>query len=393
MRSDAGSVLVTDAGLRTALFVIRCLGRHGVRITAVERAMPNGENLGGLSRYVHRRVTVPDNMTDPAAFADALLDLAPGHDVLLPMGMHAIEPVARRLGEFQQRIAVALAPWDTIARADSTPQLLDIARSIGVPVPAQWRIADYATLDALAKAVRYPAFVKIGLEAGLAPEARYAIARAPGDLIAAIVRLRRYNPDLIIQELIEGDGVGFEALYDFDHRLVAAFAHRRLRQFPLTGGPSTYCESVHDLRAAEYGTRLLDHLQWTGLAMVEFKIDNRTGTPVLMEINPRPWGSMQLAVRAGVEFPWLWYELARQGKLAAQTAWPAGVRLRYVVNDLQAAVAEWRASRSWRMRAAIATSLLDPRVHEGVLSVSDARPSYAYLSKAIHRAFARRAST
>lgn len=393
MSRDAGSVIVTDAGLRTALFAIRSLGRHGVRITAAERAMPARENLGGLSRYVHRRVTVPDNMTDPAAFADALLDLAKGHDVLLPMGMHAIEPVARRLTEFQQRIRVALAPWDTISRADNTPELLDIARAIGVPVPAQWRISDYPTLGALADAVRYPAFVKIGIEAGLAPEARYAIARSARELIPVIVRLQRYNPQLIIQELIEGDGIGFEALYDFDHQLVAAFAHRRLRQFPLTGGPSTYCESIHDSRAMEYATRLLDHLRWIGLAMVEFKIDNRTGTPVLMEINPRPWGSMQLAVRAGVEFPWLWYELARNGSLAARRDWPAGVRLRYVVNDLQAAGAEWRHDGSLRKRAAIVASLLDPRVHEGVLSVSDPRPSYAYLSKAIHRAFARSATT
>ena len=152
-----------------------------------------------------------------------------------------------------------------------------------------------------------------------------SVARTGEELIAAVTLLQAYNPDPIIQELVTGDGIGFEALYDQDHRLVAGFAHRRLREYPLAGGPSTYCESIHDPRAAGYARRLLDHLGWTGLAMVEFKMDSM-GTPVLMEINPRPWGSMQLPIRAGVEFPWLAFQLARDGQLTPRSGWPDGVR-------------------------------------------------------------------
>lgn len=386
MTRDAGSALVTDAALRTALFTIRCLGRHGVRITAVERPTPRRENLGALSRYVSRTADVPDNLTDGAAFAAALLELAPGHDVLLPMGMHAINPVARCADAFAARIKLALAPAATIDRADNTPQLLGMARELGIPVPAQWKVGDYATLGRLAEAVRYPAFVKIGIEAGLPPGDRYAIARNAAELTAAVERLSPYNPDPIIQELLTGPGIGFEALYDFEHRPVARFAHQRLRQYPLEGGPSTYCVSIHNARAEEYSLRLLEQLRWTGLAMVEFKIDERTGTPVLMEINPRPWGSMQLAIHAGVEFPWLWYQLARDGGLPVQPDWRDGVRLRYFANDARAALAEARRAGSLGARAAIIGSLLDPRVAEGVFSLRDPRPSWAYLTKALRRA-------
>jgi predicted ATP-grasp superfamily ATP-dependent carboligase len=234
--------------------------------------------------------------------------------------------------------------------------------------------------------------VKIGIEAGLPPGDRYAVVRTPAELRAAIERLSRYNPDPIIQELITGDGIGYEVLYDFEHQLVAAFAHRRLREYPLSGGPSTYCESLHEPRAAEYGRRLLDHLQWTGLAMVEFKMDPRTGDPVLMEINPRPWGSMQLPIRAGVEFPWLAYKLARDGVLEVQPDWEDGVRLRYLVNDLQAALAQAKRAPGLRERLAIIGSVLDPRVKEGILSLRDPRPSWAYLSKGAARAFGGRAA-
>jgi predicted ATP-grasp superfamily ATP-dependent carboligase len=136
---------------------------------------------------------------------------------------------------------------------------------------------------------------------------------------------------------------------------------------------------------AEYGRRILDHLKWIGLAMVEFKVDHHTGVPVLMEINPRPWGSMPLAIRAGVEFPWLTYVLARDGAVPAQHDYPDGVRLRFLINDLPAAFAQWRKAANLAERVAIVGSLLDPRVKEGILSLSDPRPSWAYLVKGLGR--------
>jgi len=379
MRRDEGSVLVTDSSLRTALFVIRSLGVHGVRITAAERPTPRGLDLGGLSRYVERRLTVPDNRTDPDSWCDAVLDAAAQHTVLMPMGMHAIGPVCRRLDEFQRVTRVALPSWDTVRQADDTPRLLELARRLDIPTPRDF--SDSSEIPSTA----FPVIVKIGVEAGLPPGDRYRIVRHRQELADAVAHFKRFNPRPIVQELIVGDGIGYEALYDFQHRQVAAFCHRRLREYPVTGGPSTYCESIHEPRAAEYSRRLLDELRWTGLAMVEFKIDSRTGEPILMEINPRPWGSMALPIRAGVDFPWLTFLLARDGRVESIRDWPDGVRLRYLLNDVPAVAAELRRARSWRRRAAIIGSLLDPRVKEGVLSFDDLRPTWAYLTKGIRR--------
>jgi predicted ATP-grasp superfamily ATP-dependent carboligase len=386
MTRNSGSALVTDSALRTSLYTIRSLGARGVRITAVERETPLGQNLGGLSRYVSRRVVVPDNRTVPDAFADALLELAGDHDVLIPIGMHSIEPVAARLAEFQKRTRVALPPLAAIEEADNTRHLLAIAESLGVPIPRTLSVSRYPTLEDLSADLAYPAIVKTGVDAGLAPRDRYRIVANRPELVAAARWALTITPDPIIQELVRGDGIGFEALYDFQHRLVASFCHRRLREYPLSGGPSTFCESCHVPDAEVYSRRILDHLGWVGLAMVEFKMDQARGIPVLMEINPRPWGSMALPIRAGVDFPWLLYQLARDGSLPPQPDHRDDVRLRFLVNDLQAAWATWRRAGSFAERLAIAGSLLDPRVKEGILSLSDFRPSWAYLQKAISRA-------
>lgn len=382
----AGSVLVTDSALRTALYVIRSLGRRGVRVTVAERAMPRAEDLGGLSRYVSRRLVVPDNTTEPEAFGDALLAEAGAHDVLFPVGMHSIEVVARRRAEFEDRTRFLLAPWETIARADYTATLLEVATEAGIPQPPRFRLRDHASLEEMARVVTYPAIVKTGIEGTLAPSSRYRRVDGPHALVDAYRALSQHTLEPIVQQVVEGDTVAFEALYDADGREVAGFCHRRLREYPLTGGPSTYCESVRHVEVERLGRRLLEALGWRGLAMVEFKIDRRTGTPMLMEINPRPWGSMALPIRAGTDFPWLWYRLAREGEVEPQPAFRAGVRLRFLVNDVQAVAAlVRRPGAGLRARLGACASLLDPRVKEGVLSLDDRAPSAAYLRKALGR--------
>jgi hypothetical protein len=108
----------------------------------------------------------------------------------------------------------------------------------------------------------------------------------------------------LVQERIpkEGDSLGVSALFDENSRVKAAFVHRRLREYPITGGPSTLRESVSRPEILELGLSLLKALDWFGVAMVEFKMDPRDDTPKLMEVNPRFWGSLQLAISSGVHF-------------------------------------------------------------------------------------------
>src|SRR5262249_25463063 len=114
---------------------------------------------------------------------------------------------------------------------------------------------------------------------------------------------------VLLQEYYRGEGHGI-ALLVHEGRPLAAFQHRRLREWPLTGGVSSYRESV-PLDPVLYGhaVRLLEALSWTGPALVEFKLGERG--PMLMEINGRVWGSLPLAVKSGIDFPGLWLDACR----------------------------------------------------------------------------------
>lgn len=120
-------------------------------------------------------------------------------------------------------------------------------------------------------------------------------------------RLYEVDPILrhpsLIQELIVGPGTGLFTLFDGDRHL-ALFAHRRVLEKPPSGGVSVVCESVPvDPEMAKSAEKLLSAVEWKGVAMVEFKRDQRDGKAKLMEINGRFWGSLQLAIASGMNFP------------------------------------------------------------------------------------------
>ena len=160
----------------------------------------------------------------------------------------------------------------------------------------------------------------------------------------------------MIQEYIRGTGAGVFALYDRG-TAHTFFAHRRLREKPPSGGVSVLSEScAPDPRMVEIAKALLDEVGWHGVAMVEFKVAE-DGTPYLMEVNTRFWGSLQLAIDAGVDFPWLLYQLAQGETPPAVTSYRTGRRLRWLLGDLDSLYLTLRDSRHFTVRQKLGTLL------------------------------------
>ncbi len=139
-----------------------------------------------------------------------------------------------------------------------------------------------------------------------------------------------------------------------------------------------------DPRLREFAVRMLGPLGWHGVAMMEYKQDRRTGELVLMEVNGRFWGSLELAVDAGVDFPFLAFELARGIRPAAPPDYALGVKNRWILGDLDHLLL--RLARSAQAldlpdgAPSTARTLLDflkvvePKLHYEVLSATDWRP-------------------
>jgi hypothetical protein len=167
--------------------------------------------------------------------------------------------------------------------------------------------------------------------------------------------------------------------------LVAEFAHRRLREKPPAGGVSVLSESRPvDPRLRDFAVKMLGPLGWHGVAMMEYKQDRRTGECVLMEVNGRFWGSLELAVAAGVDFPFLAYQLAQGERPASAPAYAAGVRNRWLLGDLDHLLLRlFRSADALDLPHGAPSALrtlvdflkvVEPRLHYEVLSAADWRP-------------------
>lgn len=218
-------------------------------------------------------------------------------DMVIPVGAVSVMAVATICPE-----KGVLPSLDKVQLCMDKQRTIEVAREVGVPCPRTW-VAGGAEA-ALADQVGFPCVIKSRNESRVK---QTTYAANSDELLEKYAKLSEGSDDAgigppLIQEYVSGAGVGFFALYD---RGVAKwiFMHRRLREWPLTGGASTAATAFYHPVLRDYGIRLLDRLGWHGVAMVEFKYDPARETFHLMEINPKFWGSTELALRAGVNFP------------------------------------------------------------------------------------------
>jgi predicted ATP-grasp superfamily ATP-dependent carboligase len=236
-----------------------------------------------------------------------------------------------------------------VADAADKSRVLALAQSLGVPIPRTVVCASVEEARARASEIGFPVVIKATRSRvwtgtkWLSTTVRYA-----PDAETLTAHLEAIPPQvypILLQERIEGPGVGVFICCD-EQGLIATFAHRRIREKPPSGGVSVLCESTKaDPVAVEHAHKLLRALDWRGVAMVEFKRDMRDGTLRLMEINGRFWGSLQLAIDAGVDFPSLLIEMS-QGRRSPPPKYEEGVRTRWLLGDLDSLIGVLFKSRA-----------------------------------------------
>jgi predicted ATP-grasp superfamily ATP-dependent carboligase len=339
-------VLVTDGDNRAALAVTRALGRRGHEVLVAERRSPS---LAQTSRYCAKRLVYPDPVADDAAFVDYLSAAVATENVkvLLPIADITTGLVTANRDRFEPACQVPFADAAAIARASNKVEMMRSAARLGVPMPRTWYRC--SAEEGIPEELCYPVVIKphrsrVRTDGGwMSCSVGYAGSRE--ELQAAILARPRHEFPVMLQERIAGPGVGIFVCYDHG-KMVAVFSHRRLREKPPWGGVSVLCESTEvPADAKDYAERLLADLNWHGVAMVEFKRDERDGMPKLMEINARFWGSLQLAIDAGVDFPNILLDTCRGATGGPMPSFRAGVKSRWLWGDFDSLLLRLRARK------------------------------------------------
>ena len=325
-------IVVTCGEQRASLACVRSLGRAGHEVHVVSG---NGRSIAGASRWARSDTALGDPISDAGSYRRALTELtgALEADVVIPV----TEPALLAVLEAPEVLAPAKVPFpplDTFLAVSDKALVMEAARAVGIAVPQQTTLTAPEQVSQISAHVDHALVLKPGRSIREGTKLGVSYVQPGHDAAAAITALPPEAFPLLVQERVEGPGTGV-FLLRWQGRTLAAFAHRRLREKPPSGGVSVLRESVAlDPELRQKAEALLDRLGWQGVAMVEFKVDERTQVPFIMEINGRFWGSLQLAIDAGVDFPRLLVEAAEGTPASSAPTYEVGVRSRWLLGDL-----------------------------------------------------------
>ncbi len=304
-----GTAVVAEVGWANGLAAVRSLGRHGVRVLAVD---DKTSALGFRSRYAEPRLA-PDPLDDEAGYVAALQAIAAETDDILPIFPthdEHINAIARHTADLGERYRFPFASWDVLASVQSKRHQLDAAESIGFPIPRTFHPRSAEEAQAAGAELGFPLIVKPAANVDFRRTHKVQLFRCENatELARAYEEAAPFEP--MVQELVPG---GAEAMYTLgsylsaDGEALGLFSGRKVRQTHGFMGVARVAEAVWVDEVVEQGLALLRALSFHGISQVEMIRDPRDGRYKLIEVNPRLWQWHSLAAACGVDLPWIAY--------------------------------------------------------------------------------------
>jgi len=327
-------VLVTDGESRAALTITRSLGRLGHQVHVCSERSPS---LAGVSRYCTKFHRLPARDLGVEALVQQLTSLGEmiQPDKVVGVADKTLAVIHERL-ESWGKIVVPPAKDDYFEASDKVA-LFRTCKRVGIPVPDGMVVegGELPPQDVF-ETFGSPLVVRPAMSWKVSGDrwihGTVFVADTYSDLRDRLSLDEAYERPYLVQKYIDGYGSGLFLFAD-SGRLLATFAHKRLREKPPWGGVSTLCESVavpEDMEA--YVRQYVETTGWSGLAMFEFKRERKTDKAYLLEVNARPWGSISLAVDSGIDFPRL--QLEGEGEHLVETQARLGTLMRWWWGDV-----------------------------------------------------------
>lgn len=334
------SAIVLDGHLKSALASVRSLGKAGIAVACgAERATAMAcHSRHAKSRFVYASPKKDQKQFTAEIIAQAQkLFLTDGQKPVLYCFSDATSLcIARAYKELREFILIPLPALEAMETASDKGATYAQAQKLSIPTIRTFAEEDF-------EAVVFPAVVKnrhsIVWKNGNAVSGSASFVFSKEELLKLYKTIKEDTEEApLVQEFIKGEEFGIEMLCE-KGEVILQFAHKRIRSLSPRGGAAVVKETASETETVklmgEYSHALVRELAWTGPVMVEFKVDARDGKVLLMEINGRFWGSLPLAVLAGANFPYAYYELAQDRAIQSEAFQPKHIRSRHFLGDVK----------------------------------------------------------
>lgn len=381
-------IFVADGAMRSSLSIVRSLGSKGIKVDVGETYR---HSTSALSRYCTKSYVYPDPKKSPEEFFQWLLTLVKSSDysAIYATTEAVVLLICYHKETLEQHTRVPFPGYDQLMLTHDKGKTLRIAERCGVKIPRTYLLPALEDLAEAADTLEFPVVVRSRCKnlwsGGKFTTMNVAASNYVFDKEALMHQaetiLSRTGAMPLVQEYIPGEGYGVELLLCRGEPR-AIFMHRRLREYPITGGASTLREGIYSDALREPAVTLMRNLNWHGIAMVEFKVDSRDGTPYLMEVNGRIWGSLPLAVLSGVDFPYLLHKMTLEGDIPSRNDYHTGLRSRWLIpGDIA-----WFITSLLRRKNRLSTvrAFFSPRdLNDDVIARDDVLPTLGALNGAV----------
>lgn len=333
----SSSALILDAETRSALAIVRSLGKANYYCLT---ASSKKHAISHYSKWSAKILQSPDPASHPEEYRNWVLNtitsLSP--KVLIATTDISIETLAPIENLIREKVSYPVVRKEILDQVQDKFTLITKAKNHGIEVPKSHAFKCLpseleTTLNIIEDELHFPIILKP--RRSVQTDSKGELLKVPRKIVSSRAEAKSFISSLdhsleyLAQNVISGSGIGIFSFFKTNHSIMD-FSHTRILEKPPEGGVSVLSESREmdkDLLAKVHS--LLTSYAWDGLAMVEFKLDS-TGTPYLMEINPRPWGSLQLAIDSGCDFP---FSLVSETQIP-QTPYTVGLRLRWELGTL-----------------------------------------------------------
>ncbi len=376
------TVLCTNGLQSKTLATVRSLGSRGIKVIVGEKELLH---TSGFSKYAYKSLVYPDPKKHPDQFYEWCLEtvIREECDVLLAMDDDVMAVLVPRQEEIQRYCHVPLPNLASYQVAADKAKTIALAQQLGIshPKTVEPKFADTVNIRALIELTsefEFPVVIKPRNSSG-SRGIRYVSNM--DELVSLYPEIHNVYPNSLIQEAVpNGSKLDIGLCYGPNGNLYASFIQREIRNYPISRGPSTVRESTTHPELLAYATKLMTGVPWYGVVDVEFMIDPRTQKPMLMEINPRFWSSLHLAIVAGVDFPYLIFQLAMDGTTEVVDHYREGVMSRSI---FPGDILHFISNRN-RMR--MVPSFFTTHIPDDIISRSDMRPTLGFLLSALRNA-------
>jgi len=343
MRNTENSLGVIVIGDHVqALGIIRSLGRHHIPVYLL-----HDKNLciGKFSRYTKRFIRAP-SPSNELEFVNFLIRLTKNEQqvkgwILMPTNDTAVYTLSRHKETLEEYYKVPTPSWNIVKFAYNKRLTYSIAEKNNVPVPKTFYPENPNTLHEILSSITFPVIIKgiVGRYFYQKTGIKAFKVNSEEELIEKYTNLLSVvkPSEIMIQEVIHGSSSNH--VYSFcsffkNRELVAFWIGQKIREHPKDLGTATFAESIYIPEIKELGTRILKAMNYYGISEIEFKKDPRDGNFKLIEMNARTWLWHSLAIRCGVDFPYLLYRDMMEESVTPVTSFRENVKWIHIYTDI-----------------------------------------------------------